>query len=238
MTYEEIKKIVTHEDTKRYRVRLADGKTKVVRLWMGNWGIPCIIGKGRRHYGHELSASYDKYNDWVSLALVERKERDVYSTFMKRAKDAVKMLTESGLWKDIKENIEYFLSLSEEKRRELVSDIMEDSYEKFYLEVREGGKYNWVVCHQIYKSFAYKRCWKSIAWNRWERQRMTESVQTAITNKEEFRKRWVNGYDNTLELSFEGNYPRGWYSEEYRGTLNGHYYLLFDATHAIFYEDD
>jgi hypothetical protein len=29
-----------------------------------------------------------------------------------------------------------------------------------------------------------------------------------------------------------------WYSEEYRGCLNGHYYLMFDATHAIFYEDD
>jgi hypothetical protein len=157
---------------------------------------------------------------------------------MKRAKDAVKMLTESGFWNDIKENIEYFLSLSEEKRRELVSDIMEDSYEKFYLEVREGGKYNWVICHQIYKSFASKRCWKSIAWSKWERQRMTESVQTAITNKEEFRKKWVNGYDNTLELSFKGGYPRGWYSEEYRGTLNGWYYLLFDATHAIFYEKD
>jgi hypothetical protein len=237
MTYEEIKKIVTHEDTKRYRVRLADGKTKVVRLW-SNYGVPCIIGKGRRHYGHELSAWCDKYNEWVSLALVERKERDVYSTFMKRAKDAVKMLGESGLWRDIKENIEHFLSLSEEKRRELVSDIMEDSYEKFYKETYGDGKYNWVTCHQIYESFASKRCWKSVAWDRWERQRMTESIQTAITNKEEFTKRWTNGYDNTLELSFKGGYPRGWYSSEYRNCANGHYYLLFDATHAIFYEDD
>ena len=32
--------------------------------------------------------------------------------------------------------------------------------------------------------------------------------------------------------------PRGWYSEEYKGCGNGHYYIALNGTHALFMEDD
>ena len=41
-----------------------------------------------------------------------------------------------------------------------------------------------------------------------------------------------------LEIINDNDVYRGFYSEEFKGCGNGHYYLLFDATHAIFYEDD
>ena len=75
-------------------------------------------------------------------------------------------------------------------------------------------------------------------YNKWDRKHYNADVEKAIANKKNYSRRWTNGYDNTLEIIFNDDYPRGWYSEEFRNSGNGHYYLLFDATHAIFYEDD
>jgi len=237
MNKEEIKQIVTSEFTKKYRVNLISGGSKVVRLWLHEDGRICVIGKGRRHYGHELSSWQDHYEDWATLRLVERRGINRVSLVKRRAKDAVKYLTQSGFWPDIRKGIEYFLS-NESLIEEFCKDMAEDSYEKFYKECREGGKYEWCPCHQIFESFYRKNCWKSIAYNKWNRKRYNADVEKAITDKKNYSRSWTNGYDNTLEITFNDDYPRGWYSEEYRGCGNGWYYLLFDATHAIFYDKD
>jgi len=237
MTLQEIREIVTSEFTKKYRVNLISGGSKVVRLWLHEDGRICAIGKGRRHYGHELISWQDHYEDWATLKLVEHKGTDRVSLVRRRAKDAVKYLAQSGFWPDIRKGIEYFLS-DESLIEEFCKDMAEDSYEKFYEECREGGKYEWCPCHQVFESFYNKQCWKSIAYDKWNRKHYNADVEKAIADKKNYHRRWTNGYDNTLEITFNDDYPRGWYSEEYRGCGNGHYYLLFDATHAIFYEDD
>jgi hypothetical protein len=149
------------------------------------------------------------------------------------------MLNESGLWSDIKQSIEHFFALTESEQKELVNDIMTDSYELFYHEVyKENGKYSWVHGYQVFESFVRKTCWKSIAWHKWERERMSAEVAECIKNGRDFSRRWENGYDNSVEIANRNGEKLAWYSEEYRGCGNGHYYLMFDATHAIFYEDD
>ena len=239
MDLNEVKAIVNHEDTKRYRVTMLNGKTRIVRLWLHKDGCVAIMGKGRKHYGHYLSNySWDDLNDWVTLKLIEHNEIDYYKRFVKRATDALKMLNETGLWKDIKETIEHFFELPETEQRELVNDIITDSYEKFYKQTWGDGKYAWVHCHQVFCTFTYKTCWKSIAWRKWERERMSAEVADCIKNGKDFSRRWENGYDNTVEVANRDGEKLAWYSEEYRGCGNGHYYLMFDATHAIFYEDD
>ena len=52
--------------------------------------------------------------------------------------------------------------------------------------------------------------------------------------------RWTSGYDVTYTIGKkeEGMDRGAWLSLEYRNCGNGHYGLLLDATHAIFYEDD
>ena len=67
---------------------------------------------------------------------------------------------------------------------------------------------------------------------------MSKRVADCIKNGGEFSRRWENGYDNTVEIANRDGKKLAWYSEEYRRCGNGHYYLMFDATHAIFYEDD
>ena len=238
MDLNEVKAIVNHEDTKRYRVTMLNGKTRIVRLWLHNDGCVAIMGKGRKHYGHYLSSySWDDLNDWVTLKLIEHKPSDKVRLVKKRAQDAVKYLTQSGFWKDILEGIEYFLS-DEKLIEEFCKDMAEDSYEKFYKECRKGGKYEWCPCYQVFESFYRKNCWKSIAYDKWNRKHYNADVEKAIADKKNYSRHWTNGYDNSLEITFDNDYPRGFYSEEYRGCGNGWYYLLFDATHAIFYEKD
>ena len=238
MNREEIKAIVTNNYAKPYRVNLIGGGSKIVRLWKADDGRIAIMGKGRKKWGHELSC-YDHYEDWATLRLVEHDEIDYYKRFVKRATDALKMLNESGLWSDIRQSIEHFFALTESEQKELVNDIMTDSYELFYHEVyKENGKYSWVHGYQVFESFVRKTCWKSIAWHKWERERMSAEVAECIKNGKEFHRRWVNGYDNSVEVANRNGEKLAWYSEEYRGCGNGHYYLMFDATHAIFYEDD
>ena len=239
MNREEIKTIVTNNYAKPYRVQLIGGGSKIVRLWQTDDGRIAIMSKGRKKWGHELSSWGDHYEDWATLRLVEHNEIDYHKRFVKRATDALKMLTESGLWPDIKQSIEHFFALTESEQKELVNDIMTDSYELFYNEVyKENGKYSWVSGYQVFEAFVRKTCWKSIAWRKWERERMSAEVAECIKNGKEFHKRWENGYDNTVEIANRDGEKLAWYSEEYRGCGNGHYYLMFDATHAIFYEDD
>lgn len=239
MNKEEIKSIVTNNFAKPYRVNLIGGGSKIVRLWQTNDGRIAIIDKGKKKWGHELNTWSDHYEDWVTLRLVEHDEIDYYKRFVKRATDGLKMLTESGLWSDIKETIEHFFALTESEQRELVNDIMTDSYELFYKEVyKENGKYSWVHGYQVFESFVRKTCWKSIAWHKWERERMSAEVAECIKNGTDFHRRWENGYDNSVEIANRNGEKLAWYSEEYRNCGNGWYYLMFDATHAIFYEKD
>ena len=238
MNIEEIKTIVTNNHAKPYRVNLIGGGSKIVRLWKTDDGCIAILDKGKKTWGHVLSSWSDHYEDWATLRLVEHNEIDYYKRFVKRATDALKMLNESGLWGSIKECIEHFFELPETEQRELVNDIITDSYEKFYKQTWGDGKYAWVRCHQIFCTFTNKRCWKSIAWDKWERERMSAEVTECIKNGTEFHRRWENGYDNTVEIASLNGEKLAWYSEEYRNCGNGHSYLMFDATHAIFYEND
>lgn len=237
MTLQEIREIVKNEHAKQYRVNLISGGSKIVRLWKTNDGRIAIMDKGRKKWGHELR-SWDGFEDWATLRLVEHDEIDYYKRFVKRATDALKMLTESGLWSDIKETIEHFFELPETEQRELVNDIITDSYEKFYKQTWGDGKYAWVHCHQVFETFVRKKCWQSIPWRRYERERMSAEVAECIKNGKDFHRRWENGYDNTVEVANRDGEKLAWLSLEYRGCGNGHYYLMFDATHAIFYEDD
>ena len=237
MNREEIKTIVTNNYVKPYRVNLIGGCSKIVRLWQTDDGRIAIMDKGRKKWGHELR-SWDGFEDWATLRLVEHNEIDYYKRFVKRATDALKMLNESGLWSDIKETIEHFFELTETEQRELVNDIITDSYEKFYKQTWGDGKYAWVHCHQVFETFVRKKCWQSIPWRRYERERMSAEVAECIKNGKDFHRRWENGYDNTVEVANRDGEKLAWLSLEYRGCGNGHYYLMFDATHAIFYEDD
>ena len=239
MTFQEIDNIVNHETSKEYNVKFSDGTKKVLRLWRNNTYGVCVLGKRKRVHGHQLSNWCDHYEDWVSLKLVEHKDIDYHKRFCQRAKKALELLNESGLWSDLRETIVKFFNLSQSEQEAFVSDIMKDSYE-FWKSCTDGdGKYKWATCAEILIKFTRKDCWKSINLYKNERKRITDEVKDAIENGKNYSYRWRNNYDNTIDVWVDKDGGvHATYAEEYLNCGNGHYYFMLDASHAIHYEDD
>lgn len=230
MTLEEVKKLVIDDYHKKFRVTDKNGKKYYVRLWNYH-GCVAIMTKGNKKYGRYLEPY--QCENWLSLAPYKKREVDTYKRMMKRASAALEMLNRSGFWADIKKEVEYFLT-HEEDARQVAKDLEDCKLHRKYFD----GQYSWMHSPQIFETFACTRCWKSIVWNTWYAEREKHNLHTAIEEKRNYSAKWKNGYDCSVEVSFDNGMARGWYSEEYVGCGNGHYYLLFDEKHAIFYEND
>ena len=233
MTNEEIKKVIS-EDTKKYRVLHADGSKEIVRLWLSECGNPCRIGKGRKHYGHILNKWYpNETADWVSLTEVST-DTDYYKRAMRNAKKVQMLLSQSGFWANIKKEIDDFLALPKDEVDRFINAAVDDFYGNIFYKSQD---YPWMHTSQIFQSILSNRCFKTPNFNKYDDRK--DRLIRAIDEGENFITRWTKGYDNSVEVKLcDDGIKRGWYSEEYRNCGNGHYYLLLDATHAIFYEDD
>ena len=66
-----------------------------------------------------------------------------------------------------------------------------------------------------------------------------KEIKKAFEEKRSFNYHWRGSYDYSAEgrLEDSGEF-NAWFSMEYKGCGNGHYYLLLDGMHAIFAEDD
>lgn len=210
-----------------------DNSKKKMRVFRSQYGSICQFNKRSRRYGHPLWNSLD-FDKVVSVRIIDRKDCDRAALMRKRAKKALEYVTASGLWPDLKAELEYFLKNVD--IADFCNDVMTDTYERIYNQRNAGQKYDWLSYYEIFISLCLHG-FKSIHHYTWNRESKVKEIEAAISNKQDYSYRWENGYDNSLEITFDKQ-PRGWYSEEYRGCGNGHYYFLLDATHAVFGEDD
>ena len=108
------------------------------------------------------------------------------------------------------------------------------SFHTRFLQFRKFGYTFRVTIGRMFHKNAIKAVNYDKSWS------FEEQVSLAIANKEDYHSpRWIKGYDNSVSVQKgKDGIVRGWYSEEYRDCGNGHYYLLIDAKHAIFSEND
>lgn len=239
MEYNKVLDVVTSPSMERYKVKLVGGGTRVVRMFrFVQNGVPriAVAVKGSRRQGFPMDTDGFFCRDWQSVKPAAS-EVDYVKRVVSRAKKASKMLEKSGLWASIKVQIDEFLSLPSGEIEEFVEAARTDFYENVYCAL-EKGKFGWCRTYQVFSSFLSEKCWKSpkFSSNRYGK----EALAVAIADGRDFNYAWRDGYDNSVEVRFSDSdgEAKGWYSEEYKGCGNGHYYLLFDADHAIFYEDD
>lgn len=214
-------------------VYVSEGEKHEIRLFISSNNDICFAPKRRRNGGYMLSVC--QMEKWDSLTKVNNGNKtDLVKRMRKRAANGVVMLNSSGLWTDIKIELLKFLGLSDD-------DIKRDFVDGDIYELYRTKKYDWLNTYQIFFALKAKKCWKNPSFDKYAylyKESVINSVKCAIVDKKTIRFNWRNVYDNTLEIINNNGVYRGYYSEEFRNCGNGHYYLLFDATHAIFYEDD
>ena len=230
MDYNDVYKTISRKIEKY--VYVSEGEKHEIRLFISTNNDICFAPKRRRNGGYMLSVS--EMDKWDSLTKVNKGNKtDLVKRMRKRAESGVVMLNSSGLWTDIKKELLNFLGLSDDEiRRDFIDGNIYETY--------RSKKYDWLSCCQVFSSLKAKKCWKNPSFDKYDlnKDSIINSVKRAISDKEPIRFSWRNVYDNTLEIISDNGIYKGYYSEEYRNCGNGHYYLLFDATHAIFYEDD
>jgi hypothetical protein len=159
---------------------------------------------------------------------------------------ALKMLEESGLWPEMKAEIEVALDIGYDKMQEAYQVYWENSNTRentvpamkaidprLVATNDKGVEY---ADTSIIWYMANPAKIKAMWFGKYQNIHCKQQVAEAMQNQTELHLSETAGYD----VSFEYNpmKRKAWYSEEFRGCGNGHYYLALNATHALFSEDD
>lgn len=227
MNYEEIKTLVANNPRKTFTIFWKGGLTSTGRLFISRYGDVCIFRKRSRKWGDILCG----IDNTIERIEVKGKQYDDIATFKRNVRAVIKYLSASGLWSPMLETAKVFLTLTDEQIR---LGRTFGGYEELMKNIIKDGHWYGSDC---YDTLFYDRCIKTVNYNRWTREMDTQKVCEAIANKTNYHTSWRKGYDNSLEVNFNG-YARGWYSEEYKDCGNGHYYFLLDEKHIIFGEND
>ena len=235
--------IPSNDKVVKFYVTYKDGRKEVRGFWKNRERVLCVLAKRSRTRGMYAGDSFLDKIEKVSVKNV----RSVYDckTYRRRFKKAYDMLERTGLWDSIKDSIKIVLEMSDE-RFKLLCDYGTGTIRKgdntkvsLYDEIHhDGGSFNDIkgLGSDLCFSFFNKKCFVTPRWG--YRDDVRKRVARAIEGKQEDEVCWVDTYDNTVSVHTHKGELCATYAEEYRGTGNGHYYLLFDATHAIHYEDD
>jgi hypothetical protein len=228
MNHQQVKDIVDKSirESKNYNfvVTYADGSKERKRLFISNDGYVCEFKKRSRTRGRCIACE----ELWRSVEPVAI-DTDKVKTCKRNTKSIVKYLTASGMWPDILANMLKLQGLSDDDLKYLY-ECEYDDHNKF---MQEHGIDH--ISPDMYHSLSSQRGIITINWGQghdWIKQ----GWLLALQEKRKYSMRWTVSYDNSVEFNPDGN--RAWYSEEYRGCGNGHYYLLLDEKHAAFREDD
>lgn len=214
MDFESLKKIITNSDTNLFVV---DGEKK--RLFFSANGNICEFAKHSTKRGYILS---DSTISNIKSCLPFSAD---ITLLYKRLGMLISKLEKSGLWSDLKDSLKKLHSYGFDEF-------------KRYASLDHTQCKEWEDSHNAHIGLdnligTLKMGFKSI---NFDSDYLKKHVSQCLSQRVELRTAWRKGYDNSIEYSPSRN--KAWYSEEYKNCGNGHYYLMINATQAIFCEND
>lgn len=244
--------------TKEFVLTYTNGTTEKKRMFVTSYGEVCEFKKGSRKYGFHFNGAgmVDKFEP------AEKKSSSPYTMFIRNTTNVATMLSRSGLWPDMCKQMKGYSEMTEPQFNEAVKlyDACDNVFGKYH-----GDEY-FAKSDETRKAFddyfsdlgieadyyhfmqlTAQRQVVSIPYTDGSsKEHATEQVLQIIEKAKSGKHEetipsfyWYGKYDYhvSVEKGKDG-FTRGWFSAEYHRCGNGHYYLLLDATHALFYEDD
>jgi hypothetical protein len=222
MKYKEIYDVVYGNSGKTFVITYHDGRKENKRLFISTNDCVCEFHKHSNRKGTEIC-----YHEINNVALKSKQKSEIV-VCRDNLQKVVKYLSISGLWQHHLECAKLFLSMTDE---ELLSY---KNYDKYNTLVQNGNRWFGFDCFLN----LFGKCIKCANFESYEREYLKTRLSSALSNKDNISYRWRKGYDNSIEIRFDEDCAKGWYSEEYKGCVNGHYYFLLDNCHVLFGEDD
>lgn len=207
-----------------------------------------VMGNGRKRYGY-----YPFWKEYVSVIFSEKKAT-LNDKWVRSWTNVLKRLEKSGLWEDVAKDVRIALSIGIDKIKQAYIIDAEFNHNS-NLSYQEEDRLQAERIKEIDERLVGHRedgtiyadtsiIWymnnpakvKKMYFGKYINESKLKLIEEALKNKTECHEYATAGYD--VSFSYNPEHNRAWYSEEYRGCGNGHYYLALDATHALFYEND
>ena len=201
-----------------------------------------VYAHGRNRYGYRYNFTVfaDKYD---MKAEKETAKKTPTEEWHGRIMRAIKCLEKSGLWADLLVKLRNMLSMTYEDRdyirrnyswgdNTVLAEQFEMRYPFLFYKTEDGKK-----C--IDTSYTYEMSeiiLKPMYFGKYANKKVKEEIADSIANEKEYEYSCRVSYD--VHFSYSPKSGKAYYSEEYRGCGNGHYYLALDNNTALFCEDD
>jgi hypothetical protein len=230
----------------QFRVRDSYGGTLRAKKYDDGY---FVFGKGRRNYGWRFESAEEMLSRGYS-PVVKRQSSDT-DLWHGRIRRALREIDNTGLWKgtDLETELRNMLQMTwedHEELRELSFGIWEDGKWRVNPEIYKfKEKYPFVFPEDggIDTSYLYERSactLKPVYFGKYYTRRIRGEIIDATMGRDEYSSGIIpEDYDYSFEYrTGEDGLKRAWYSMEYRGCGNGHYYLALSERLALFAEND
>ena len=223
-----------------------DGKKVKLRLFKKD-NIICYFKKNSCKYGYRLEDYGNRLEDNCNLTDIFpiTHHKSINQKWEDGWKKVKTKLEASGLWENVIKEIDIVLDIGYEKMQLLYEKYwnIEDKnkqieyikqVDKRLIGLNDKGE-EYIITNLIW-SYAGLSQVKKMYFGKYENNNVLEKIQNAMQNKIKISEHGRASYDVSFEYNPEHN--RAWYSEEYKGCGNGHYYIALNNTHALFSEND
>jgi hypothetical protein len=229
----------------KVKITYTSGTEETRRMFERN-GIYALFKTGSSKRGYRLD-----WYDIQKIVLIKEKAVDEATIWRKKLLEMKKRLEASGLWADILSDVNIAIDVGYEK--------LDKAYHQYWVRhegtsLAEEDKRNCELIKELDARLVKADekgvdhpdtsiIWylakipkiKKMFFGR-DNEHHLKIIEEGLKNKIKTNTEATASYD--VSFNYEPEKMMAWYSEEYRGCGNGHYYLALDSTHAWFYEDD
>jgi len=244
LTLEELRKFPLMQ---KFKCVLSEYPSEQLKFAREDEDTVFVFSKGSKTRGWRKSNDiFLKYYEADSYETVKEKENKKFYADLKKASDK---LQKSGLWGDFKVVLDNLLNVSPEDKDSIYaiwrdglkpdrtpSEAYKPFVEKypFLFNKDKDGVYQ--LNYEYVDLISRKELGlKSMYFGTFNKDEKIE-IKCAIADKRPYSTRAYTSYDVTF--SYDAAKAKAWYSEEYRGCGNGHYYIALDENTALFIEND